>query len=212
MTTCTKCGDSGWLERPDGMVRCECKKRPAPPKLSAQEIVALTAAATEASHQLACIPEYPLEKPARQPIADALISMCASIEQIEYIVHRAAALYSHRRWRECGIAGLRQILLFKWPARDGINSGPETMPEGFPEGLPGADGLVGYDAEKQVIPQSIPRGLLLTSGDEAPVDLSDALQKLGEAKRLPPANAPLKNVRPITQADIDAAVAKRRKA
>jgi hypothetical protein len=162
------------------MARCACLKRSPVPRLSTQERAPLVAAAISASHELAAIPDYPLEKLARKAIADALIGMCSAPEQVQYVVRRAVAL--HRSWKQCGVPGLRQILIAKYRSRDGIESGPECISKAYPEGIPGErDGLTGYEAEQQQISQSWPTGGLLDSGD---VQFDEKLHHLAAIKRI----------------------------
>ena len=90
---------------------------------------------------------------------------------------------------QCGVPGLRQILIAKYRSRDGIESGPECMSEAYPEGIPGEkDGLIGYEAEKpqiMQIMQSWPTGGLLASGDtQFDEKLRHLAAKLNESYRL----------------------------
>jgi len=177
---CIQCKGTGWVQGEGGMARCVCLKRRSAPHLSTQERAALVAAAISASHELAAIPDYPMEKLARKPIADALIGMCSSPEQVHYVARRAVAL--HRSWKQCGVPGLRQILIAKYRSRDGIESGPECISKAYPEGIPGErDGLTGYEAEKQQISQSRPARGLLASGD---VQFDEKLRHLAAIKRI----------------------------
>jgi len=64
-------------------------------------------------------------------IVDAMMQMCATEEQLKWLVKRTVAL--HRDWKTCGIAGLRQILCSKYPPKDGVSC---TSTVAFLDGVP----------------------------------------------------------------------------
>lgn len=224
---CPQCEDTGWVEAPGGVKRCQCRKMQAAPctELTDRQRAELTAAAVEASQELGAMPDYPngLESAARKAVADQLIGMCSSPEQIEYVTRRAIALF--RSWKGCGVAGLRQILVSKFTARDGIESGPLAISDDYQEGLPSeSDGLSGYQiAEGQ-------RARALTEPATKDHLLSAGIKEIAATRRLPtpayalrpeqrklplvpklppPTPPPLPDGKQITTADIEAELRKR---
>lgn len=176
--TCNRCGGTGWFydEAKEGVARCSCKRAAREPQpLSKAEMARLTIAAEQGADDLDAMPDY-FAKTGRTVIAEALVKMCSTAEQVQWVVGRAVELF--RSWRECGVPGLRQVLVSRYRSRDGIESGPQAISEAYPEGLPSRiDNLTGYQAAKLELP----------SAGEATEDrkLADSVRGLAILKRLP---------------------------
>jgi hypothetical protein len=74
---------------------------------------------------------FPSEGEARAMVASALLRMCHTAEQCRYVVKKACDLY--RKWDDCGIPGLRQILCSLTIPRDGL---VQLSTEAYPDGIP----------------------------------------------------------------------------
>jgi hypothetical protein len=114
----------------------------------------------------------PSTKAARVMVADALMDMCETAEQVRYVLRGAIILYT--KWSTCGLPGLRQILCSKYRPKDGYDC---TVTEAFPEGIPADTPVIegeGYS--------SLPRGFA------ASIDptLNYQVQAVARAKTIPP--------------------------
>lgn len=171
---CTKCSNSGWVELDGGMARCACRKKKAVVRqeLGKRAMTELVIAATEAANSLSAIPDYPWDKEGRKMIGDALVGMCATPEQVLFVVRRAIAL--HTSWKRCAVPGLRQILCSRYPTRDGIEI---TTTEAFPEGIPSeSDGRTGYEQLEATKMRELPEAAA-TGDSNFAKDLWQAAQK-----------------------------------
>jgi hypothetical protein len=224
---CQQCNGMGWIERSGGMARCECRKTSGVPQqpLNQRELAALAMAATKASQELGSMPDYPyaIDESARQAVADALSRMCWTPEQVQWVRRRATLLF--RNWKQCGEAGLRQILVSKFPPRDDIESGPMAISEGYPEGLPDEkENLTGYQIaegqRRRELTEPATKDRLLSSGikqlaasSHLPTPayaLPPEQRKLPLVPQLPPPiPPPLPDGKEITKADIEAELRRR---
>ena len=210
---CPLCEGTGWQQFPEGVRKCQCRKpQQAAATLSKPDLAALTIAATKASEEFGAWADYPkgLEPAARRAVAAQLVQMCSTPQQVEYITRRAIGLF--RCWKECGVPGLRQILVSKFRARDGIESGPLAISEAYPEGLPGEkDGLTGYQLHEGLDPAVITDKKLLPGIQNAAQQKRIATPQyaLPPDKR-EPRPVPIPIMKPVTPADIEAEM-KRRK-
>ena len=207
MSECKVCDGSGWVrvERGDitAVKRCACREV----RNSAVEGTPLTLeAAAEATTILCELLDFsPSSDASRAVIADALMSMCTTVDQVRWLVLRTAQL--HVKWSTCGIPGLRQILCSKYKAKDGVNI---CASEAYPEGIP---------TEKPLTLAANAKTLPPGHGVSASPQLEAAVSDLSNARRMPTAADGLRIVpavvRPIakvhrnpdapkiTQADID---------
>jgi hypothetical protein len=68
-------------------------------------------------------------------IAESLMAMCATEAEADWTTARACELY--RRWEDCGIPGLRQIVSSFRRPKDGISvSSTAAFPDGIPASKP----------------------------------------------------------------------------
>jgi hypothetical protein len=216
MEECCVCNGIGWVmvERGDitAAKRCACREV----VNSAETGTPLTLeAAAEATTILCELLDYsPPSDSARALISDALMSLCATVDQVRWLVRRAGQL--HVKWSTCGIPGLRQIFCSKYRPKDGLTI---SWSEAYPEGIPSEKPSVLAVNAKALPPGHV--GSASRSIEAAVSDLSDA-------KRMPPDRDRLRIVPPvvrripdavlnpdapkITQADIDREVESRRRA
>jgi hypothetical protein len=191
--TCGLCDGSGWKIRErgpySGVAPCVCQQanRPSEPRTP------LTVGETLAAVNVLCetLAFAPTTDAARVLIANGLMEMCETAEQLRYVISRAVNL--HTKWHTCGLPGLRQILCSKYRPRDGLVI---TATEAYPEGVPPDKPLVETPRQFQ-----LPAGVLV-SADPA---VEAEVRTIARAKVVP---SPAK---PITQADIDAILARRKK-
>jgi hypothetical protein len=216
MIECNVCNGSGWVtvERGDitAAKRCACREVGNP----AETGVRLTfEAAAEATTTLCELLDFsPSSEASRAFITDALMSMCATVEQVRWLVRRTAQL--HVKWSTCGIPGLRQVFCSKYMPKDGLTT---CSSEAYPEGIPSEKPLV-----LAVNAKALPPGHAVSASPSIEATVSD----LSDAKRMPTAGDGLRIVPPvvrripevqpnhdapkITQADIDQEVERLRRA
>lgn len=133
MTPCPDCGGTGWkvIQRgnTEGVAKCTCRQqsqsrttgRPVTPEALA---VALKG--------LAALDYFPPDEITQGFIGRELASMCSTAEQLQVVATIAPRIY--RRWGDCGMAGLRQILCRFHKPKDGIEvSGTDAYPDGIPD-------------------------------------------------------------------------------
>lgn len=137
--SCDKCGGTGWIVRErngiSSVSACSCRKPLAISKpfedtgtpLSDKVASLLT---FELCETLDFAPDEKQEL-GRAAIALALQSMCETEAEADWTIKRACNLY--RKWGDCGIPGLRQIVSsFRLP-KDGFSMFSTPV---FPDGLP----------------------------------------------------------------------------
>ena len=216
MSKCKLCDDSGWVRVERGDItaakRCVCREI----GTSAETGTPLTLeAAAQATTILCELLDYsPSSDESRAIIADSLMSMCATVDQVRWLVRRTPQL--HVKWRTCGIPGLRQIFCSKYRPKDGLMI---CSSEAYPEGIP-TEKSAGLAAGVRALPS----GHAVSVGPSIEAAVSD----LSDAKRMPTAGDGLRIVPPgvrrssevqanpdapkITQADIDQEVERHRRA
>jgi hypothetical protein len=180
--TCRICGGTGWEVSDEGASRCACMKtKLAPLLLSKRQLADLAIEATNSSEALSAIPGYPFDSRGRKEVADALMTMCSSPEEIRFVVKRAIALF--KSWKDCAVPGLRAVLCSRYKTRDGIES---QAIEAFPDGIPSErDGKTGYQQlEQGPKPKALPAAAANPAADEK--ILAETV-RVAKAKSPPPA-------------------------
>ncbi len=149
---------------------------------------------------------FPADDGARMELAKLVARMCSDESQVEWLVNRTIALCTE--WP--GPLVIRQILCSKFRPADGISAGATEL---FPLGPPSEAGDMRCIAER-----GAPELLALPPGHVASVDpeLDNMIKELAvkmdmrrpKPKPKPAAEVPTNpNFKPITQADVDRAVA-----
>jgi hypothetical protein len=185
------------------------KERSAPPNPNVAPVVS-DGSAAYATEALSALPFFPGSEAARTMIGNEIQKLCRAEGDVFWLVERMLRLYA--RWP--GVLEMRLVYCSKHVPLDGLVPAQittETYPDGIPAELP----------QPQTAPMlALPPGAV-TSADP---QLDDAVRELAEAKRLPaphesfpiavtPPKIPVTPVRhftPITQADVDKAVAEYR--
>jgi xanthine dehydrogenase iron-sulfur cluster and FAD-binding subunit A len=178
---CEQCNGEGWIYRTNaagvvGAGRCDCRKTKALQlhALTREEQIQLAIAAAEGAEDLEAMADYYAGKAGRRVITEALIRMCSSAEEVRYVVRRA--VHCHTSWKRCGVPGLRQALISKYIARDGIQ---HAITEDYPDGLPSEiDGCTGYEAIEATELTALPAGAPQSQDPE----IAEAVHKLAEKK------------------------------
>ena len=112
MSECSVCNGSGWalVERGDitAAKRCACRLVGNP----AEKGTPLTVEAAAEAITILCelLDFSPPSEGSRALIADALMSMCATVDQVRWLVRRTAQL--HVKWSTCGVPRVKADFLF----------------------------------------------------------------------------------------------------
>ncbi len=206
--TCVKCNDTGFeiIERngTSSARRCVCRPIPQPPDPGKTPLSpeSATAGARVLMEYFAFAPKG---DSAETMLANGLMNICSTVEQLNWLIPRACELYTTWGGKSgCGLPGLRQILGSKFTPKDGQYL---LSTEAYPDGVP---------PERQ-LPEPTNAFRALPSGHEvsAAPSIERAIQDAANAKNMAtykPFHRPIaggiitKPVKPVTQADIDAAV------
>lgn len=188
--SCEHCGGSGWVtvETPTASFakRCACYQ---PPTNTEPQGTQLRENDAIAQVEVLCgTLAFAPPSGSRSMIVKAVMSMCRTVEQLEWLTERACEL--HTEWKTCGIRGLRQIISSRWTPKDGLVI---TSTEAYPEGIP--------SSRKEPEPLRLPPGTVAS----ADLEMDQSIQRLAQVKsmgRPAPINP---NFKPLTQADIDKA-------
>jgi hypothetical protein len=201
--TCNLC-DEGWRITERGAVRCECQSATVTQQSvhrSAIDGISLA----QATRALSVIGYFPRDPMAQGVIGDALASMCPNVDALRYVVRRACELYQN--WERCGIQGLRQIVCYRYRPADGAEIyGTSAYPGGLPpDPQAQGKGIAAPDLK------ALPPGAEISADDR----IAKRVRLLAHVKDInhtpkkssPPVDP---NFRPITEADVQREIEKRR--
>jgi hypothetical protein len=190
--SCEQCGGSGWItvetHTASYAKRCICYQPPVAPAAEGKRLTKEVAVGA-----VAVLCDMLAFAPAglgRAAIVDALMDMCATAEQVDWLTRRACEL--HTEWKTCGLRGLRQILSSdsRYLPNDGLMV---SATEAYPEGIP--------STRKDPEPLRLPPGHI-SSGD---LEMEQSIQRLAQVKSLDRPQVFNPDFKRITQDDIDKA-------
>jgi len=157
--------------------------------------------------QLAMLKFFPSDEFARAALVRMLREMCATFEQGQWLIDRALEWYSE--WP--GPRELRVLYNYRFRSARGLDLGPTAISETYPEGFP-PDPTV-ERKEPLLLP---PPGMTPAEIAEAKAEAEGIRRQLAQMKSFPEPPKPPEptnpNYKPVTQADIDAAVQANREA
>jgi len=172
------CDGSGWkvLERPRGTAveacACRLERIRVQQEAEAQEAAAGTPLTKKAAvailESMFANMQFAPHGPGHGLVANALVEMCATVEQAQWVATRACSLY--QKWGDCGLPGLRQILCSRHKPKDNVYL---LYTEAYPEGIPGA-------SQPLTEFPKLPRGAPVSENRQ----LDQAVSRLAESKAM----------------------------
>lgn len=154
--------------------------------------------------ELAVLAYFPTEVEARRALARELVSICPNISEARWLITRFCELFN--RWP--GPRELRAVYCSRNKPRDGFEISSTEFPDGVPTPVPGSE-LAWYPAIEAAPVLQLPPGHLV-SGD---ITLENDIRRLAAEKdmnRLKAVELRNPEYKPITEADIEAALEENR--